>query len=59
MSYRDHVREAVLQEKQDAALFESVGLNWLAKIANRKAERLSAAAKRHRSSSAGFSRVSA
>ena len=59
MSYRNHVREAVLQEKQDAALFESVGLNWLAKIAARKAERLSATLRRSRPTAVTRNRVSA
>lgn len=57
MSYRNHLREAILQEKQDAALFKSVGLPWLAKIAERKAARLTASVKRQRSSATTDVRV--
>ena len=40
MSYRDLTREAIQQQLQDAELFESVGLTWLAQCCRRKAARL-------------------
>jgi len=40
MTYRNPTREAIRQEQQDAALFDSVGLGWLASTCRRKAQRL-------------------
>lgn len=44
--YRNYIRTAIRQEKADAKLFDSVGLPWLARIAERKASRLSASLRR-------------
>lgn len=40
MSYPDYLRREIRQNEKDAALFASVGLNWLAGIAARKAKTL-------------------
>lgn len=44
--YPNYIRAAIRQEKADAKLFDSVGLPWLARIAERKASRLSASLRR-------------
>lgn len=44
--YPNYIRTAIRQEKTDAKLFDSVGLPWLARIAERKASRLSASLRR-------------
>ena len=56
MMYTNYTRAAIRQEKADAKLFESVGLPWLAKIASRKASRLSATLRRKAATSTSNSR---
>lgn len=57
--YPNYTRMAIRQERDDAKLFDSVGLPWLAKIAQRKAARLSASLRRKPSSTSVSRRLSA
>jgi len=54
--YSNYIRAAIRQEKADAKLFDSVGLTWLARIAERKASRLSASLRRKTATSTSNSR---
>lgn len=47
MSYPDYTKIAIKRNETDAALFASVGLDWLSNVAARKAERLRASQKQN------------
>lgn len=58
--YPNYIRAAIRQERADAKLFDSVGLPWLARIAERKASRLSVSLRRKAATStSNLRRISA